>query len=79
MSTYMMLVGRGDDRFVAIPVFPSRSFRHGFVFVHAGSGIETPADLKGRNVGIAEWQMTAAIWVRAFLEHDYGVAPRDIN
>jgi 4,5-dihydroxyphthalate decarboxylase len=79
LSTYMMLRGRGDERFVAIPVFPSRSFRHGFVFVNSESGIETPTDLKGRNVGIAEYQMTAALWIRAFLEHDYGVAPSDLN
>lgn len=79
LSTYMMLRGRGDDRFTAIPVFPSRSFRHGFVFVNSKSGIESPEDLKGRKVGIAEWQMTAALWIRAFLEHDYGVKATDVE
>jgi 4,5-dihydroxyphthalate decarboxylase len=78
-STMVMLTSRGDERFVGLPIFPSRSFRHGFIFVHAGSGIEQPADLKGRRVGIAEYQMTAALWIRAFLQHDYDVRPEDLH
>jgi 4,5-dihydroxyphthalate decarboxylase len=79
MSTYMMLRDRGDDRLVALPVFPSRVFRHSFVFVNTGSRIERPEDLAGRKVGVMEYQMTAALWIRAFLEHDYGVRPRDVD
>ena len=52
-STMVMLISRCDDRFVGVPIFPSRSFRHGFVFVNAQSGIHEPADLKGRRVGVA--------------------------
>lgn len=77
--TYMMMIARGDRRLVAIPVFPSRSFRHSQVYVHAEAGITCPQDLSGRNVGILDYQMTAALWVRAFLEHDYGVPPAKMH
>jgi 4,5-dihydroxyphthalate decarboxylase len=59
--------------FVAIPVFPSRVFRHSFIFVNARSGICTPKDLEGKRVGVALYTMTAAIWIRGHLQHDYGV------
>jgi len=49
------------------------------MYVHSGSGIERPEDLAGRNVAIPEYQMTAALWQRAFLQHDYGVSPDRIN
>lgn len=78
-STYMMMLGRGDRRFVAIPVFPSRAFRHNQVYINSKAGISRPQDLAGRKVGIQDYQMTAALWVRAFLEHEYGVAPPKIN
>lgn len=78
-STYFAMLAQGDRRFVAIPVFPSRSFRHGQVYVNTSAGIETPQDLAGREVGILDFQMTAAIWIRAFLQHDYGVATQDIR
>jgi 4,5-dihydroxyphthalate decarboxylase len=78
-STYANLVSRGDDRYIAIPFFPSRSFRHGDIYVHRDSGISHPADLRGKKVGIPQYQMTAAVWQRAFLQYDYGVLPREIR
>lgn len=78
-STYMMMVGEGDDRLVGIPVFPSRAFRHNMIFVNTEAGIERPEDLKGKSVGLVDYQMTAALWVRAFLEEDYGVTPADVD
>lgn len=78
-STFMMMRAEGDDRLVGLPVFLSRAFRHSQVYVNAESGIERPEDLRRRNVGIPEYQMTAALWIRAFLQHDYGVAPADVN
>ena len=78
-STYMMMLGQGDDRLVGLPVFLSRAFRHSQIYVNAASGIERPEDLRGVDVGIPEYQMTAALWIRAFLEHDYGVSPTDLR
>lgn len=77
-ANYFILCSRGDRRFVAVPVFPSRSFRHSSIFVNVEAGIGEPADLKGKRLGCAEYSMTAAIWVRAFLQHDYGVLPGDM-
>ena len=78
-STLMLMISQGDDRLIGLPVFPSRAFRHSQIYIHAGSGIERPEDLVGRNVGIPEYQMTAALWQRAFLQHDHGVSPAQIN
>ena len=79
MSTFTNLMSRGDDRFVAIPAFPSRSFRHGRMFVRSDSGINEPSDLVGRKIGVPEYQMTAGVWQRAALQHDFGVEPKDIR
>ena len=79
MGRYVAMVSSGACPFVAIPVFPSRSFRHSAIYVRAGSGINSPSDLRGRRVGIPEWAQTAGIYVRGFLSEDYGVAPKDID
>jgi 4,5-dihydroxyphthalate decarboxylase len=78
-SSYANLVSLGDDRYIAIPFFPSRSFRHGDIYVHRDSDIGQPADLRGKKVGIPQYQMTAAVWQRAFLQYDYGVLPSEIH
>ena len=79
MSTLMVMVSQGDDRLIGIPVFPSRAFRHSQIYIHAGAGIERPEDLAGRNVGVPEYQMTAALWQRALLKHEYGVDAADVH
>ncbi|HEX4520630.1 MAG TPA: hypothetical protein VH063_13700 [Gaiellaceae bacterium] len=79
LSTLALMTSRGDNRLVGIPVFPSKAFRHSQVYVNAASGISKPEDLAGRRVGIPEYQMTAAVWIRAFLQHDYGVMPSSIH
>ena len=66
-SEFISLMGRGDCPFVALPVFPSRVFRHGYVFVNARRGIRTAKDLEGKRVGIPLYTQTAAIWVRGHL------------
>jgi 4,5-dihydroxyphthalate decarboxylase len=79
MSTYLLRRSRGDDSLVAIPAFTSRFFRHSCVWVNAAAGIREPADLKGKRVGVPEYQITAAVWIRGFLQDDYGVSPRDVH
>jgi len=79
MSSYMMVRDRDDPEFVAIPAFPSRFFRHSCVFVNADAGIDHPSDLEGKRVGVPEYQMTAALWVRGILKDEYGVAPTDVE
>lgn len=72
LSSYVISLCR-DGPFTAIPVFPSRSFRHNGIYVHAGSGISQPADLAGRLVGVPEYQLTAAVWIRGILAEHYGL------
>jgi 4,5-dihydroxyphthalate decarboxylase len=68
---------RGNADFIAIPVFPSRMFRHGFIFCRRDSGIEKPADLNGKKIGFLRWVQTAAIWMRGMLVDEYGVSVKD--
>ena len=63
----------GDRNFVAVPVFPSRAFRHGFIFVNRNSGIRNPKDLAGRRIGVGLWTQTAAVYIKGHLENDFGV------
>jgi 4,5-dihydroxyphthalate decarboxylase len=79
LSNYMIALGKGDQRFIAIPVFPSRVFRHSFIWTNSRAGIDRPQDLKGKKVGIADYSMTALLFVRGLLQHQYGVAPQDIH
>ncbi len=72
MSTFIAMVASGDRRFVAIPVFPSRNFRHSYLFVNAAAGIDRPEDLRARRIGVPQYEMTAALWIRAILQHDHG-------
>lgn len=79
LSSYAVATARGDDRFVGLPVFLSRSFRHSSIYVRADSELEDPAELRDGRVGVPEYQMTAAVWVRGFLEDDHGLAPEDVT
>jgi len=79
LSYYTILRSRGDERFIAIPVFTSRIFRHSGIYINSRSGIKTPEDLKGKRIGVGDYQMTAAVWVRGLLQDDYQVHPRDMQ
>ncbi|MSP37419.1 MAG: ABC transporter substrate-binding protein [Deltaproteobacteria bacterium] len=79
LSNFMIAIGKGDRRFVALPIFPSRVFRHSYIWINTKAGIAKPADLKGKKVGIADYSMTALLFVRGLLQHEYGVKPEDIH
>ncbi|MCC0080528.1 MAG: ABC transporter substrate-binding protein [Rhodobacter sp.] len=78
LSSYCVSLTREDPPYIAVPVFLSRAFRHSSVYVRADRGIEGPADLIGRRIGLAEYQLTANVWVRAILQ-DAGVSPDQIH
>jgi 4,5-dihydroxyphthalate decarboxylase len=75
LSSYCVSLMRDEPPFVAIPVFPSRFFRHSCIFVSAASGIRDPKDLAGKRIGVPEYQMTAPVWIRGILQDEYGVDP----
>jgi len=72
LSSYVITLTR-DAPFIAVPVFPSRLFRHSGIYVSAASGITKPADLVGKQVGVAEYQLTANVWIRGILADEYDV------
>ena len=78
LSSYCVKRAQGDAPYIAVPVFLSRAFRHSSIYIRTDKGIDGPADLKGRRIGIAEWQLTANVWARGILE-DYGVRSSDIK
>jgi 4,5-dihydroxyphthalate decarboxylase len=73
LSSYTVSMFREPRPFVAIPIFPSRLFRHSSIYINAGSGIRTPKDLIGKRIGTPEYQMTAPVWIRGILSDHYGV------
>jgi 4,5-dihydroxyphthalate decarboxylase len=72
-SEFISRLGRGDRTFVALPVFPSRVFRHGYIYVNRKAGIREPKDIAGKRVGVPLYTMTAAVWIRGHLSDHYGV------
>ena len=80
VSCSSYLVARDQGMAIdALPVFPHRRFRHGFIFVNTSKGIRTPADLKGRKIGLKQFQSTAIVWLRGILQHEYGVPLESIE
>ncbi|HEY5897840.1 MAG TPA: ABC transporter substrate-binding protein [Burkholderiales bacterium] len=77
LSSYVASLNAENPPFIAIPAFPSRFFRHSCIFINAKSGIRKPEDLKGKRVGVPEYQMTAPVWIRGILSDDYGVKATD--
>ena len=77
-SSYLVKHSAGDCPYIAIPVFLSRAFRHTSIYVRKDR-IRRPEDLKGKRVGLPEYQLTANVWARAILADDYGVRPEDIT
>src|SRR5919205_326530 len=79
LSSYTLQVSRGENSYVAIPAFVSRLFRHSGIYVRTDRGIRRPEDLKGKTIGLPEYQITANVWIRGILKDEYGVKPSDIK
>jgi len=79
LSSFCLKTAVGESPYVGVPVFPSRAFRHTSICIRNDRGIAKPEDLKGRRVGIPEYQLTANVWMRAILEDEHGVAASDIT
>jgi 4,5-dihydroxyphthalate decarboxylase len=78
-STHILTTARGDAHYMAIPIFTSRVFRHGAIYIRTDRGIKSPQDLRGKVVGVPEYQMTAALWARGVLSDEYGVQAKDMR
>jgi 4,5-dihydroxyphthalate decarboxylase len=79
LSSFAVRSARQDNPYIAVPVFPSRAFRHTAIVVRRDRGIESAQDLKGRRIGTPEYQLTACVWARGILEDEHGVRPEDID
>ncbi|MSQ72669.1 MAG: ABC transporter substrate-binding protein [Betaproteobacteria bacterium] len=79
LSSHCVMTARGDHSYVGIPAFVSRLFRHSGIYIRTDRGIASPRDLKGKLVGLPEYQITANVWIRGVLQDEYGVAPGDIR
>jgi 4,5-dihydroxyphthalate decarboxylase len=78
-SSLMMATARGDERWVGLPVFTTRKFFHTEILVRKDAGIEKPTDLRGKRVGVPEYQQTAALWARGILQHEFGVLASEME
>jgi 4,5-dihydroxyphthalate decarboxylase len=78
-ASFFIAVSRGETPWVALPIYTMRQFFHTGILVRVDSGIVKPTDLRGKRVGVPEYQQTSAIWTRGILEHEFGVHARDIN
>ncbi len=78
-SSYIRTVAAGTSAYIGIPAFVSRIFRHSGIYLRKGAGIEKPQDLRGKRVGVPEYQITAVVWMRGLMQHEYGVAPSEIH
>jgi 4,5-dihydroxyphthalate decarboxylase len=77
-SSYLVKASKGESPYVAVPVFLSRAFRHTSIYVRTDR-VKRPEDLKGRRIGVPEYQLTALVWARSILQDDYGVRPEDVT
>jgi 4,5-dihydroxyphthalate decarboxylase len=78
MASFLVATSRGESRWKAIPVFPCRRFFHTWILCNIHSGIQRPEDLRGKRVGIPEYQMTAAVWSRGVLQHEFNLPPEEL-
>lgn len=79
MGSHIAAVAAGNRDYIGLPVFLSRSFRHGNLYIRTDRGIDRPEDLAGKRIGLVDYQQTAALWLRGILADDYGVARTSIE
>jgi 4,5-dihydroxyphthalate decarboxylase len=79
LSSHTATVSRRAHAYVGIPAFVSRVFRHSGIYIRTDRGIRKPQDLRGRTIGVPEYQITANVWIRGMLKDEYGVAPEEIH
>jgi len=78
-SSYLIAKDQGLPKFTALPVFLSRTFRHSSIYVHRDGGIANPEQLRGKRIGVPEYHVTALVWVRGMLQHQYGIHPSEME
>ena len=78
-SSFIRTVAAGTSTYIGIPAFVSRIFRHSGIYIRTDAGIRTPADLRGKRIGLPEYQITAVVWMRGMMQHEYGVSPAEIH
>ena len=78
-SSYLRITDSGKSDYVGIPAFVSRLFRHSGMYIRTDRGIDKPEDLKGKRIGLPEYQITAVVWMRGIMQDEYGVKPTDIH
>lgn len=78
-SSYVLSLSKGECPYIAIPAFVSRCFRHSGMYIRTDRGIRSPDDLRGKVIGVPEYQMTAIVWMRGILKEDYGIDASDIR
>ena len=79
LSSHTAQVSRGDNPYVAIPAFVSRVFRHSGIYIRTDHGIARPEDLKGKTIGLPEYQITANVWIRGILQDEHGVKTPEVR
>jgi 4,5-dihydroxyphthalate decarboxylase len=79
LSSYIRTVANGTSDYIGVPAFVSRTFRHNGIYVRKDAGIKKPEDLRGKRVGVPEYQITAVVWMRGMMQYEYGVKPTDIH
>ena len=79
VSSLLIALAGGDDRYIGLPVFTTHRFFHNMILVRRDAGIDKPEDLKGKRLGVPEYQQTAALWARGVLLHEFGVDQTDIE
>jgi 4,5-dihydroxyphthalate decarboxylase len=79
LGTHLVTTARGDSHYVGVPAFVSRAFRHSAIYIRGDRGIDAPAKLRGRAIGVPDFQQTAGVWARGMLAEEYGVRPTDVQ